>query len=163
VTDDVDAVRALARLSRMLERACPQLSLPHYRVLSAVASGDERASRLAERLALGKPTISASVDALCRRGLLARDEVAGDQRATALRVTDAGERVLAEAEQAMAARLAEVLGRTPRPRDTVAALVRLGEGLDGWIAERHHRGTDGGTEGHHRGTDAGTERRAARR
>src|SRR6059058_1194066 len=67
-----EAVRVLARLSRLMERASGDLSLAHYRVLSAVADGDQRATRLAERLALGKPTISASVDALCRRGLLAR-------------------------------------------------------------------------------------------
>jgi len=137
VTNDVDAVRALARLSRVLERACSDLSLAHYRVLSAVAGGDERASRVAARLALGKPTISASVDALCRRGLLARDEVAGDQRAVALRLTKAGEQVLADAEQAMTERLCAVLERTTRGKEAAAGLVRMGDGLDDWITERH--------------------------
>ena len=79
---DVAAVRAVARLARVLERASGDLSMAHYRVLAAVADGDERASRVAARLALGKPTISASVDALCRRGLLTREDVVHDQRAT---------------------------------------------------------------------------------
>ena len=39
----------LARASRILERATGELSLAHYRVLAAVASGEERASRLAVR------------------------------------------------------------------------------------------------------------------
>src|SRR6478735_10694210 len=109
IMSDVEAVRAVARLSRVLERACPDLSLPHYRVLAAVADGDERASRVAARLALGKPTVSASVEALCRRGLLTREDVAHDQRAVTLRLTTAGETALREAEQAMTSRLAAIL------------------------------------------------------
>jgi DNA-binding MarR family transcriptional regulator len=136
---DREAVRALVRLSRMLERACPELSLPHYRVLAAVADGDERASRVAARLALGKPTISASVDALCRRGLLHRDEVANDQRAAALRLTPAGATLLAEAEAAMTARLAGVTAHTRRGADARDGLTRLGAGLDRLVAEH---GTD---------------------
>ena|SRR5579875_2407061 len=132
----VAAVRALARMSRLLERSCGDLSLAHYRVLSAVADGDERASLVARRLALGKPTISASVDALCARGLLVREEVAHDQRATALRLTGAGEAVLRDAEAAMTARLDAVLARTPRAAETRAALVRLGVGLDKLSQER---------------------------
>ncbi len=71
----VDAVRALARATRVLERASGELSLAHYRVLSAIASGEKRASRVAERLAIGKPTVSAAVEALAQRGLLLRSAV----------------------------------------------------------------------------------------
>jgi DNA-binding MarR family transcriptional regulator len=132
----VDAVRTLVRVARLLERASGELSLPQYRVLAAVAEGDERASRVASRLALGKPTISASVDALCRRGLLSREDVAHDQRAVTLRLTAAGAAVLAEAEGAMTARLDEVLARAPRGADVSAALARLGVGLDRLADER---------------------------
>jgi DNA-binding MarR family transcriptional regulator len=132
----VAAVRALARMSRVLERACGELSLAHYRVLAAVADGDERASLVAARLALGKPTVSASVDALCRRGLLLREDVAHDQRATALRLTRQGAQVLREAEDAMTARLDAVLERTPRGSDAAAALTRLATGLDRLAGER---------------------------
>ena len=45
------------------------LGLAHYRFLALVAGGDERASRLAERLALGKPAVSAAVGALVAQGL----------------------------------------------------------------------------------------------
>jgi DNA-binding MarR family transcriptional regulator len=133
---DVEAVRAVARLSRILERACGELGMAHYRVLAAIADGDERASRVARRLALGKPTISASVEALCRRGLLTREDVAGDQRAVTLRITSAGRRALDEAETAMSERLSAVLAHTARPADTKAALCRLGPGMDAYLAQR---------------------------
>jgi DNA-binding MarR family transcriptional regulator len=132
----IEAVRTLVRVTRLLERASGELSLPHYRVLAAVAEGDERASRVAARLALGKPTISASVDALCRRGLLTREDAVSDQRAVTLRLTPAGVATLRAAEAAMTARLDEVLARTPRGPDIPAALARLGMGLDRVIAER---------------------------
>ncbi len=132
----VEAVRALARVSRVLERASGELSLAHYRVLAAVAEGDERASRVARRLALGKPTISASVDALCRRGLLTREGVAGDQRAITLRLTPAGNATLREVEAAMVERLTAVLEHTTPGADVGAALVRLGAGLDRLAQQR---------------------------
>jgi DNA-binding MarR family transcriptional regulator len=132
----VEAVRALARVSRLLERASGELSLPHYRVLAAVAGGDERASRVARRLALGKPTISASVDALCRRGLLTRESEAGDLRAVTLQLTPAGTAALHEVEAAMLERLRAVLDCTPPGADVAAALVRLGVGLDRLAAAR---------------------------
>lgn len=133
---DVAAVRAVARLARVLERASGDLSMAHYRVLAAVADGDERASRVAARLALGKPTISASVDALCRRGLLTREDVAHDQRATSLRLTDAGATALQTAEAAMTQRLAQVLAQTTRGAEAGAALRRIGEGLDRYAASK---------------------------
>jgi DNA-binding MarR family transcriptional regulator len=132
----VEAVRALARASRLLERASGDLSLPHYRVLAAVADGDERASRVATRLALGKPTISASVDALCRRGLLTREDTANDQRASTLRLTAAGRSVLTDTETAMTARLDAVLAHTAQPAHVTVALEQLGVGLDRLADER---------------------------
>jgi DNA-binding MarR family transcriptional regulator len=131
-----EALRTLVRMTRVLERACEDISLAQYRVLAAVADGDERATRLADRLALGKPAISASVDALCRRGLLARADVAHDQRAVALRLTPAGEQVLARTESAMLSDLDAVLAHTPDRQRVVAAVVRLGGGLDRLVAER---------------------------
>jgi DNA-binding MarR family transcriptional regulator len=123
-------------MSRLLERASGELSPAHYRVLAAVADGHERASHVAARLALGKPTISASVDALSRRGLITRETAPDDQRVVALKLTAAGAAVLAEAEQAMLARLDEVLAHSRQGDDIVAALARLAAGLDALAAER---------------------------
>lgn len=128
--DATEAVRALARLSRVLERASRELSLSHYRVLSAVAAGEERASRVAERLQLGKPTVSAAVEALCRAGLLLRTQVAGDQRAVSLQLTAEGEQTLARVEAEMVRAVEALFARTPDPASTAQALVWLGAALD---------------------------------
>jgi DNA-binding MarR family transcriptional regulator len=127
---ELEAVRALARIARLLERASGELSLAHYRVLTAIEAGDERASRVAARLALGKPTISAAVDALGRRGLITRADVEGDQRATALRLTAAGRAVLASAEEAMLAQVGDLVARTPEGARVYESLAWLGAALD---------------------------------
>lgn len=135
-TQQHEAVRALARLARMLERSSGDLSLAHYRVLSGVASGDARASALATRLTLGRPAVSAAVESLCARGLLERAGVPGDLRASTLRLTDAGQRVLTEVETALLDRLDEIVARTAEPERTVAVLAQLGAALDQRAAER---------------------------
>jgi DNA-binding MarR family transcriptional regulator len=131
-----EAVQALTRASKALERASGGLSLAHYRVLAAVAAGDERASRVAARLALGKPTVSASVEALCVRGLLVRSGVAADQRAVQLSLTADGLQVLAQAEAAMAAVLEDLAARTGRRDAVMNALVELGSAIEQAAAER---------------------------
>jgi DNA-binding MarR family transcriptional regulator len=138
--DHVEAVRTVVRLSRTFERACGELHLAHYRVLAAVAEGERRASHVAERLALGKPAISASVDALCRRGLLIRKPSESDQRVLTLALTPAGERLLAQTEKAMLERLDAVLEHVADPRAAVAALAQLGGALDELAAERFGKG-----------------------
>lgn len=130
------AVRALARVSRVLERAGSDLSLAHYRVLSAVKAGDQRASRLAARLALGKPTISAAVDALCKRGLLVRAEVAEDQRAVRLSLTPQGRGLLDRVEAEMVARVTELCAHTPDGAQVLDALGQLGDALEETHAQR---------------------------
>lgn len=136
----VEAVRALVRASRLLERASDELNLAHYRVLAAIASGDQRASRIAFKLALGKPTVSASVESLCQRGLLVRAEVEGDQRAAALRLTDEGRQVLDRAEAAMGTWAEEVLARTPDPAHVLQALVWMGDAIEQMAVKRHGGG-----------------------
>jgi DNA-binding MarR family transcriptional regulator len=135
-TERLAAVRVMARLSRFVERGTGELSLAHYRVLAAVAEGDERASRVAARLTLGKPTISASVEALCRRGLLTRDQASDDQRAATLTLTAAGKTALAEVEDGLVTRMGALLDRTSDPGAVMTALAQLGVGLDALMDER---------------------------
>jgi DNA-binding MarR family transcriptional regulator len=130
------AVSGLARASRILERASDELSLAHFRVLSAVADGDQRASRVARRLALGKPAVSAAVDALCTRGLMARAEVSDDQRAAALSVTAEGATVLERVETAMIGRLEELSAHAPDRERLLDALATLGEAIESLRVER---------------------------
>ncbi|MFI5614804.1 MarR family winged helix-turn-helix transcriptional regulator [Amycolatopsis sp. NPDC051903] len=130
------AVRALARASRLLERSSGELNLAHYRVLSAIASGDERASRVARRLALGRPAISAAVDALTKRGLVVRGGVDADHRATALSLAPEGERLLAATEAEMIARITALVARTPDAERVLEALGWLDTAIDEVMAER---------------------------
>ncbi len=135
----VAAVRALARASRLLERVSEEANLSHYRVLSAIAAGDERASRIASKLALGKPAISATVDALCQRGLLSRSAVQGDQRAAALRLSPDGEEVLASMEAAMTEWVGQVCALVPDGDRLIESLVWMGDAIDRMAAEHHGR------------------------
>ncbi len=132
----IRALRALARASRVMERQLGDLTAAQYRVLAAVADGAERASGIAARLALGKPTISASVDALCQRGLLTRTQQEHDQRVSALRLTAAGADTLAQVEADMATRLTALVERTDDPVAVLAALAQLGPALDEALAQR---------------------------
>ena len=103
------AARAIALAARKLERATGDLTLAQYRVLALVAGGDERASLLAERLAVAKPTVTAVVDGLVERGFVSREAVEGDRRSLRLTVTKSGRQALADAEAAMADALDQVL------------------------------------------------------
>ena len=143
----VEAVRALARASRILERVSGDLNLAHYRVLSAIASGDERASRIAARLALGKPTVSAAVDVLCQRKLLTRTSAATDQRVAVLRLTEAGRSLLERVEADMVARLDDMLAHTPGGEHLLESLVWLGRAIDDAVVRRTATPTATGPDG----------------
>ncbi|GAB3611245.1 hypothetical protein GCM10027414_33710 [Humibacter ginsengiterrae] len=119
------AVNALTRASRVLERSLPELSLADFRVLSAVAEGEARASRLAHRLALGKPAISSTVDSLVRRGLLSKQAHDADQRATDLVLTASGEVARSAAEQALVAVVTQLVDDTDDAVATLTALASL--------------------------------------
>ena len=122
-------VLAVARLARYLERACTDLTLAQYRVLALVADGERHASRVAQALALGKPSVSASVETLAERGLLTRAPAGHDRRATELAVTTDGRRALHATEAAMRARLDDLL--THDDAEVVAdALARVQRALD---------------------------------
>ena len=120
----------------MLERGADGLSLPQYRVLALVDEGGERASHLAERLAVAKPTVTAAVDGLVERGYLKRTADCDDRRATRITLTSAGRRALYDAEAAMGTRLQEVLGHADDPAEISDALAQLAVALERTRAER---------------------------
>jgi len=127
--------RTVVRLARLLERAAGDLGLAQYRVLAAVAGGDQRATRLAECLAVAKPTVTAAVDALVERGFARREAVPGDRRAARITATPAGLAALARADAAMAGELGPVLARVADRAAVEAALADLGAALDELLAE----------------------------
>lgn len=127
--------RTVVRLARLLERSVADLGLAQYRVLAMVAAGDQRATRLAECLAVAKPTVTAAVDALVERGFVERTVVPTDRRAAHITATPAGLRALAEADAAMATELEPLLERVADREGVLAALADLGGALDDLMGE----------------------------
>ncbi len=126
--DVVVAVRTFARVARLLERTCTPMTLAQYRVLTRIAAGEDRASRISEQLLVAKPTVSAAIDALVAARYLDRSADPGDRRAVGLTVTAAGIEALSTAESAMAERLAPLL-------DGVGDLRPFRAGCDAITAE----------------------------
>ncbi|HEY1643545.1 MAG TPA: MarR family transcriptional regulator [Streptosporangiaceae bacterium] len=100
VTEPQDAVLGILRLARALDSVDSGLSPQQYRILKLAGAGGERSARLAERLAVAKPTLTAIADSLVAAGLARREAEAGDRRVVRLHLTEAG---LAAVERADAA------------------------------------------------------------
>ena len=132
-----DPTLTLARLARLLENhGTTELTLPQYRVLGLLAGGDERASQLAARLAVAKPTLTSLVDSLVERGFAARETLDGDRRVVRVSITPAGRVALRQAAAELRQVFATVLDRCADPEAVLAALVELRQALDGLWAER---------------------------
>lgn len=125
-----DAVRVLARLHRLLDAAGSGLTLPQYRMLAVLREGGERSARLAERLAVRRPTVTALADGLLAAGYAARESEPGDRRIVRLRLTEGGRRALDRAEAAYVARLAPLFAELPEPERLLSGLRELGAVLD---------------------------------
>jgi DNA-binding MarR family transcriptional regulator len=111
--DDVlSAVLAIMRMSRALERVDAGLSPQQYRILKLAGAGGERSARLAERLAVAKPTLTAIADSLVAAGLARREAEPGDRRVVRLHLTDAGEAAVRRADGAYGEWLARLLDAT---------------------------------------------------
>ena len=80
------AVRVLAHLHRMLESAEAGLTIPQYRMLAVLSEGGERSARVAQKLAVRKPTLTALADGLIAAGYAERESEPGDRRI--VRLTD---------------------------------------------------------------------------
>jgi len=132
-----DPSLTLARLSRLLENtATSDLTLPQFRVLGLLAAGDERASLLAARLAVAKPTMTAIVTSLVDRGYVVRESAPGDRRVVRLSISPSGEAAVEAAGARLRAVLDDVLTRCAHPEAVLAALDELRVALDERWAER---------------------------
>lgn len=94
---------------RVLERSLDDMTLPQFRVLTLIGTSPERASRLAERAAVSRPSLTGLLDGLEARGWVQRVQVEGDRRGVSLELTRAGATALRHAERSMAAELDTVL------------------------------------------------------
>jgi len=127
----------IARLGRVLEiNTTSCLSVPQYRVLGALATGDERATQLAARLAVAKPTLTTLVDSLVERGYVARDTPDGDRRVVTLSITRSGRTALRTTAAQLRTAFDGVLDRCEYPDAVLVALEDLRQALDLRWADR---------------------------
>lgn len=133
--DYTPGIRLLARLARVAEQACQAtgISLPQYRLLVSVSGGPQRASELAARVGVSRPTLTSLVDGLEQGGLLKRVPVPTDRRGIQLVPTDDGLAAVERADQALTERMLQlvepdrVAGVAEVVRHVVSALDREGE------------------------------------
>jgi len=99
--------RTIARLARQVELATASvdLTLSQYRVLAILDLGCEAASKLADKLAVSRPSVTGVVDGLVARGLVERSHGDTDRRRVQLDLTPAGRLALASADAAIEQRL----------------------------------------------------------
>jgi long-chain acyl-CoA synthetase len=122
--------RTAAWLAKQVELALVSvdLSLPQYRILGLLTEGSAMSSALAARLAVRPPSITAVVDGLVGRGLVARRHGQDDRRRVDHVLTAKGQKLLAAANEAVDARLAGIAGSLDSEELTARAL----EGLALW-------------------------------
>jgi DNA-binding MarR family transcriptional regulator len=118
------------RLFRALERVHSKLTPQQYRIMKLAGAGGERSARLAERLAVAKPTLTATADALVAAGYARRDAEAGDRRVVRLCLTAAGRQALDHADAAYGRWLDEILAETGEPALVLHALDLLSQAMD---------------------------------
>jgi DNA-binding MarR family transcriptional regulator len=127
---DPDDVLVIMRMARALERVDAGLSPQQYRILKLAGAGGERSARLAERLAVAKPTLTAIADSLVAAGLARRETEAGDRRVVRLHLTEAGSAAVARADAAYAGWLARLLELTGDGERIQADLRMIDTALD---------------------------------
>jgi long-chain acyl-CoA synthetase len=125
--------RVAAWLSKRVEVCLSELdlTLPQYRVLGILVEGSNAASALADRLAVRRPSVTALIDGLEARGFVERTHDECDRRRISLRLTDDGQRIVAEADRCVDAYLTSLAGNLPSPDDVMAlhALELWGQAL----------------------------------
>jgi len=126
------AGRTVARLGRHVEVALSRVDLTaaQYRALVQLDEGAEAPTSLATQLAVTKPSITGVVEGLLHRGLVDRTASVEDRRRISVQLTDEGRRVLALADQAVSARLGEILAEIDDHRDALAGLERWRVAMD---------------------------------
>lgn len=124
-SDLLSAVDAALWLARVLERTPAPLTTAQFRIMRRAAAGGERSARLAEHLAVRKPTLTAIVDGLVGAGFLLRQADASDRRVTRLEITAEGRQALAETERIFAARFEDLLDDASRPQELRELLADL--------------------------------------
>jgi DNA-binding MarR family transcriptional regulator len=125
------AVMTLLRLCRALERVSGELTPQQYRILKLAGAGGERSARLAARLAVARPTLTAIADGLVAAGYARRDAEPGDRRVVRLCLTPSGRAAVSRADDAYARWLDQVLAQAGHSDQILHALELLDRAMDG--------------------------------
>ena len=158
-TDMSQAIMVIFRLFRGLECVDAGLTPSQYRIMKLASAGGERSTRLAQRLAVAKPTLTATADGLVAAGYACRAAEPGDRRVVRLSLTPAGRAALDRADAAYTGWLGQLLDGTGDPEAVLDALELLGSAMT--EARRAKQGLaprDGGDDG--RNTDGDGKERA---
>jgi len=123
------AILVILRLNRGLDCVDAGLTPAQYRIMKLAGAGGERSTRLAQRLAVAKPTLTALADGLVAAGYASRTAEPGDRRVVRLTLTEAGQAALDRADAAYAAWLTGLLTATGEPATVLAALGQLDSAL----------------------------------
>jgi DNA-binding MarR family transcriptional regulator len=107
MSQNESAVRAVARLGRVFEKCLADegMTLPQFRVLSFLSEGEWAASKVADWLAVSRPSLTSLVDGLVEQGWVERKESQTDRRSVLHHLTPAGRAQLAEATELLAGSL----------------------------------------------------------
>lgn len=139
----VDAARSAVRVARVAANAVGtlDLTLAQYRVLVFVDGVDRPASEVARLLDVSPSTLTSVVDGLCARGLVERRSDPADGRRVLLTITEDGRARVAGADQAVAEKLAALLGRLGPQRCGAAldGLDLLNDAMDDYVVEHFGR------------------------
>jgi long-chain acyl-CoA synthetase len=130
----VSVGRTVARLGRQVEIALADIELTtaQYRTLTQLGEGAEASSSLAAKLAVSRPSVTAVVEGLVERGLVDRRHTDEDRRRVSVNHTPAGRQVLARADEAVSARLAELLAGVSlrQAAQAVNGITQWGKAMD---------------------------------
>ena len=130
-------VMILLRLFRALERVDTDLTPQQYRILKLAGAGGERSAKLAERLAVAKPTLTAIADGLVAAGYARRETEPGDRRVVRLCLTESGHAAVERADAAYGQWLDQLLAQTSETEAVLHALDALNEAMDEVRRARH--------------------------
>ena len=141
-SDAIEALLCILRITRVLERIDAGVSPQQYRMLKLIGAGGERSARLAEKLAVARPTLTATADSLVAAGLACREAEPGDRRVVRLRLTDAGQAAVTRADACYSEWFGALLDHTGR-REQITFDLRA---LNIAMTERYRARTAGKDE-----------------
>jgi DNA-binding MarR family transcriptional regulator len=125
----ISGLLAVLRVSRVMERLDAGVSPQQYRILKLIGAGGERSARLAEKLAVARPTLTSIADSLVAAGLASRQAEPGDRRVVRLYLTEAGEAAVRRADEAYAAWFGSLLDSTGERARILADLQLLDDSM----------------------------------